>query len=387
MKTTLLLTLLTASPLLAPAQAPLVLTAANFPVNPTATERSQTASLSGVVPPVRGANRSWDYSLLTPGAGPTTRQYTAGTPAGLPGATRFYPALLNFGAFALVSNQYEGSSATGWYDAGFQIPYQRFWVGAATGGANDSLIFAAQAKAYAPRPVNLPFPASYEQRFTNSLYRGITDYRLKVSAFGLNNTPGQYVQRASFQADSVVGWGTLRIPAAGGAPSNPVRVLLVRQERTQVDSIYLGGAPAPPALLAAFGFTQGLSSRNVTWTFYRENSAQPVLTIFQDPATGRVTNARYSLEANIGLGTRAGRLAELAVAPQPATETLTLHGAGLPGEVLQAELRDLSGRCVAAGALTVGVPGPLLRGLPGGLYLLQLRSARGEASVLRVVKQ
>jgi hypothetical protein len=391
MRKNLLTVLLSATPLLTMAQTPLVLTQSNYLVPANAQQPSQEASPAGVALPLRGANRSWNYGSLTPrsGSSPSTLQYTAGTNAALPGSSRYYTARISFGsAFTLMSNQYEALDATGHYKVGFEVPRQQYSIGSATFNPNDSISFARQTQAYAARSANLVFPATYNQRFTNAFYRTTTNYRLKVAAFGLNNVPGQYVQRVTPVADSVVGWGTLRIPTASGA-SNPVRVLLVRQQSMQVDSIYLGGAPAPTPLLAAFGFTQGQISEGIAWRFYRENSSQPVLTIYQSPSSGQINGVVYSLEANIGLGTRAaqaGRLAHLAVAPQPLADELRLQADGLPGEVLQAELRDLSGRSVAAGTLTIGQPSPLTRGLAPGLYLLHLTSTRNEQTVLQVVR-
>jgi hypothetical protein len=392
MRTPLLATLFIAGPLLTLGQAPIVLNQANFPVPAAAAERSQSATITGISLPLRGANRTWDYSSLTPRSGisPFTLQYTASTNAALPGASRYYQSQFGFGAaFSLQTRQYEAAGATGLFRAGFEVPRQQFSVGAATGNPNDSITFPLQTQALQPRPATLPFPATYPLRFTNAFYRSATNYRLKVVAFGLNNTPGQFIQRVTSAADSVVGWGTLRIPTATGA-SNPVRVLLVRQQTTEVDSFYLAGAPAPAVLLAAFGFTQGQTIVGSAWRFYREGSSQPVLSFFQNPSTGQLTSITYSLETNIGLGTRAaqaGRLAGLAVAPQPIGGELRLQADGLPGEVLQAEVRDLTGRRVASGALGVGVASELMRELKAGLYLLHLRSTRGEETVLRVVKE
>src|SRR6476661_1110788 len=388
MKQQLLLTLLATSPLLAAGQTPITLTQANFPVGGPTTERTQAVAPATVALPQRGANRSWDYSSLLPriGTTPVTRQYLASANAALPGATRYYEARLNFGAaFTLSSNQHEGATASGWHYYGVEVPYQRHSLTTTTGGANDSITFPRQTHAITPRPSLLAFPASYPQHFTNAFYRLVTDYRLKVAAFGLNNVPGQYVQRITSQADSVVGWGTLRLPTA---PNTRVQVLLVRRETTEVDSIYLGGAPAQPILLGAFGFTQGQTFRLVEWAFYRETSAQPLLTIYETPSSGQVTGAFYSLEA-IGLSNRAaaGRLTALAVAPQPVAEALTVQAGGLQGEELQAEVHDLAGRRVAAAPLTVGTGSTLLQGLPGGLYLLRLRSRQGEETLLRVEKQ
>ncbi|MDV7400435.1 hypothetical protein RZS08_53970, partial [Arthrospira platensis SPKY1] len=101
------------------------------------------------------------------------------------------------------------------------------------------------------------------------------NFNLTVSSFGLNNSPGQFVQYLE-KKDSVVGSGDLIIPTLNGA-SIPYPILLVKSQTNVIDSVFLGGAPAPAALLMAFGLTQGSSYTDNYYYFYSPNFERPLM--------------------------------------------------------------------------------------------------------------
>ena len=182
---------------------------------------------------------------------------------------------------------------------------------------------------------------------TGRTKRVVTSSNITVQSYALNQAPLLYVQRIT-TLDSVVGWGTLRIPVAGNpSGSAPIPVLLERRSFVEQDSFYLNGQPAPAALLNALGQTQGVTSSTYRQRFFRQNAAQPVLNIaYADSRYATPTGAAYSDEQSIPLGTQAARTVTgggLLAWPNPAVAGQPLQfalAASTPGQPLHICLRD-----------------------------------------------
>jgi len=81
------------------------------------------------------------------------------------------------------------------------------------------------------------------------------------------------------QNREIVGYGTVVLPALDGTSTPPIEVLLIKSVVTRIDSVFLNGAPAPPALLQPFGLTQGQVQEDVRYLMYRPGFPQPVMNI------------------------------------------------------------------------------------------------------------
>jgi hypothetical protein len=139
-------------------------------------------------------------------------------------------------------------------EKGIYVPDQHYGLSSFTGNNNDSLIFPLQGSIFSSGRRLMQFPATYQSGWTSKSRRSV-DFKLSVTAAGLNKTPGKHVFTV-FRKDTIVGWGKMRVYTAAG-PSEYYNVLVDKVNQYSIDSFFLGGAPAPPAILAAFGITQG----------------------------------------------------------------------------------------------------------------------------------
>lgn len=385
MKTPLPLLALLATGLTAAAQTPITLMQSNFPATPSAVELYSTASPTGVAAPTTGANQTWNYGTLT-ATGQTSASYSApsATPA-FAGTTRTYTYSLPLGPLQVQGVGSQALTATGLTYLGYSIPRQRFSLGALTGSATDSLTLAAQSVPVGATLVAFPTTTGTVNRNTS---RSATTGLLTVAAVGLNKAPLRLVQRIS-STDSVAGYGTLRIPVAGGTSSS--QVLLVRSRVVEVDSFYLSGQPAPALLLGVLGVTQGGVSRSYYDTFYRVGSSQPLLGLTYSTATYQtIASAYYSREATL-LAARpslAAAVGGLAAYPNPLVQGPLLLAAGNGSQAaVTLTVRDGLGRQLATGRGQLGQPTTLLAGLPQGSYLLEIGTADGQRAVQRIAVQ
>ncbi len=155
---------------------------------------------------------------------------------------------------------------SGVYEVGLNIDAAAFSLLAFTGNTLDSMIIPAQKQIFASDKTIMEFPFTIGSGWHSSTRR-FADFNLTVSAFGLNHTPGQHVY-TTVRSDTIVGWGKMRVHTSSG-PSIEYDVLMDKVHEYNVDSFYLGGAPASPFLLGAFGVAQGQHT-NETY-FYRFN--------------------------------------------------------------------------------------------------------------------
>ncbi len=255
--------------------AQITITAENFPREATFADTFYSAAPPVVNYPTAGPDQVWDYSDLVADTFFVTNFISAENDGDFPGALNFYERNLVFQVFDLPSQQYDAMDDEGWFDLGRDMADISYPIGFITGGANDKLRFVGNRTLYDGRHDVVKFPVTYEDSWTQSR-REVVPFELTVAAFGLNAVPGVNV-RISTQTREIVGYGTLIIPGTDGSPSEPMDVLLFDTQRTFVDSVYLGGAPAPQVLMDAFGLSQGQTSSDHTMLFYRADFGSPVM--------------------------------------------------------------------------------------------------------------
>ncbi|MFM2267758.1 MAG: hypothetical protein RL757_1199, partial [Bacteroidota bacterium] len=216
---------------------------------------------AGATLPTIGNNQTWDYSAQKDSFPNVSRYYYepvasfGAVPPLFSDATYAFNYLTTFQFFAYPSRAYEKLDATGYAQLGYITQGGKFSLTQISGGATDSIYFSAGAQRYANPWISYKFPMTANSVWKSN-YKDTSNFQLSIAAFGLNRTPGFRVAKYNY-TDSIVGWGTLKLRnPSGGAPLN-FAVLLQQSSGTQVDSFYLGGAPAPATLLAAFGLTQG----------------------------------------------------------------------------------------------------------------------------------
>ena len=362
---------------LASAQLPLTITRQNFSY-PNGSDTINTVTAEGVKLPEAGENKVWDYTSLVR-VNTLYNTYEVRSNPSYPNAAFF--AVNAFDVFALNRGYYYdvayGVTDAGYFGAGVSIAYQPYGIGDVTGSATDSLNFLAKDNVYASPQYILRFPCTYGTVFTNS-YSSDAPFELTIGAYALNKAPG--IKRKIYtDVDSVVGWGTLQLPARGGK-FGAVNALLIKRYITMVDSFYLYGQPAPAALLAAFQITQGATTRYGRYGFYRANArclalsfnfnnhtfAGAASVMYDDAISGNLTDVEelpavasrpdvYPNPSRNGVFTIA--------AAQPAASIVVRNILGM--EILRQQARESS--------LTISLP---QSSLPG-MYFFQLKDAHG----------
>lgn len=270
------------------------LTSGNFVRGTTFSDSIVLASQTGIALPAEGAAQTWDYSALTMGSLTVRDHFDASSDPNFAGARNFYSNDLTFQGFLIMATSYEAIDNNGWYEMGRSIEGVTYSIASISGGANDSLSFVGQNDLYAGRMNLLNFPTTYQDQWTQS-YAEVTDFELTVAAFSLNKTPG-YQQRIITQDREVVGYGTLKIPTGNSSAPTALPALLIKAQRTLVDSFFVGGMVAPSALTGAFGLTQGATFSDEFYVFYTPGYGSPVMSM--DITNGMGENAAYRTGAN-----------------------------------------------------------------------------------------
>ncbi|WP_020567861.1 hypothetical protein [Neolewinella persica] len=345
-------------------------------------DSSYSVPRSMVPPPVTGENLTWDYSDLTYDS-TYYREFIAGMDTLLPTALNYTEAGIYFGALQANSQTWEGQSVNGYSDLiGITIQDTTFNITPLTGGPTDNFHIVGGTIPYTNGGANsLPFPITFGSQWDTE-YSEVINYDITVAAFGLNSVPGTIREDVAVSRE-VVGYGRVRLPGVGDDPDPFYDVLLVKLTRTSVDSAFLGGAPAPVALLNAFMFTQGEVTRDTAFLFYGLGEFGVALInhnlsngqVFFRPVGGNLTST-YTL-----------RLLESNVYPNPivAGDQLIFEvPEGLPAGT-QLQLIGMDGRLTFQKVLTTRqaarIEVSLPTGLPAAPYVYTVRSANGQLLV------
>ncbi|GEM_PF-3705732 len=236
-------------------------------------------SVSLPIPNV-GEDVTWDYRT-TIGLGtnyPLNFNAYDNNP-NFPGSTAMFNYTPSLGTIELKESRgYFTYNDNGLYDSGFETEAGVYSLTSVSGGPNDNLTMLNSFN-YNTDYKLIDFPLTYGKSWTSNK-RAVTPFTLFLQLFQVNNTPGELVQSETI-TNEVVGYGTLRVAEMDGVPA-----LLVKNTYTSIDSVYLGGAPAPTSLLNAFGITQGQITISTVYNFYVSDSVSAfsaaALTLYAD---------------------------------------------------------------------------------------------------------
>ncbi len=269
--------LMAASAMAFTAMAQVTIDRADYPRQATFTD-SFTTALPATPPmplPAEGPNQVWDYSLGYLVDHQDTLAYTDATSdPDFPLALNVCECDLQFQGFFVPGSKYEAIDSSGFYEYGVKYGTASYSIANLTGGATDSIHFLAHNDIFQGRLDLLKFPLNYNDSWTESQVETVK-FSLDIAGFGLARTPSER-RTIETRTREVVGHGTLRIPMSNGLPSPPMDVLLLKSTRTRIDTFTLGGALAPPSLLFAFGVSQGETSIDETYLFFRPGFSAPV---------------------------------------------------------------------------------------------------------------
>lgn len=212
-----------------------------------------------------------------------------------------------------------------------------------TGNPDDIMHFIGADLPYIGEYNYLEFPVEYSKKWTGERIE-ITKIELTAAAFGLNKAPIEIKKRFNVTYE-VIGSGTLNIPDENGNKSKDINVLAITVNETIIDSVFLGGAPAPKALLDAFGFTQGSTSFSSGIKFEMKGLGFSPLIIFYDQ-NNKPTRAVFRPRADKVTQTSTNELQELTtnVFPSITTSGSTLKIQNDNVQYNQIKLTDLAGK-------------------------------------------
>ena len=270
----------------------------NFIVPPTADYVRQGAN-GGVPVPATGDNNIWNYSQLTNNdAFSFAVSYVPPNNSFFSTARRKTDFIFPLNETILVQETgYEADDNSAYHRLGRSVQRQAFPLGALSGFMLDSLVINQQDVSDEGTLNFVRYPCKKSSSWSSSI-RATTGFQLSFIAFGLDHTPGEFVQRQTLTR-SVVGSGKMRIPGA----EKKIDVLMVRSTFTNIDSVYLGGLPAPPEILLAFGLTQGQETQVTQYVFLRAGIDEPLITFYMNADFSAVSFIQYDTRfANIYCG-------------------------------------------------------------------------------------
>ncbi len=274
----------------------------------------------------------------------------------------------------------------GVFEKGIYVPQQAYTLSAVTGNPLDSLTFPNQGAILPSGRQTMKFPATYNSHW-NSQSRRVVDFNLSVAAAGLNKTPCKHIFTV-FRTDSIAGWGKLRVYANGSA-STPYDVLINKSAQYTVDSFFVGGAPAPPTLLAAFGITQGQQTGlSFRYTAFREGHSTP-LAILLFPNNNFLTPSALYFDTD-NLSTSAVDNLEnqdysTLLFPNPSSaNVIQLQISGKLPSLSYYEIFDVQGRIVQSGTTNPNAASlqfEMNQNLSNGTYLLRILDDKKQTAI------
>lgn len=299
---------------------------------------------SGIAVPQEGVDQVYDYSSLSLPTSTITKTFEPVTRPEYSNSTRFFIGATSLGPISLSAEYYELQDATGLYETGsYTLPSTQN-LQALTGNSNDFIEFPGNSQVFEQPATNLSFPASFGMSEVSN-YDFVTNYELTVAAFGLSATPGQNIQSV-VNTTEVVGYGELILPVPGGQ-SIPYDVLLVKEERVITNNVFLGGAPAPDALLSAFGLTQGQTDTVAFYTFYAENYEVPIMRIIMNEDFTETDQMYYDMDLLQTLGVANNEFSNsLKIFPNPASDRVSITQDSNLETFNMIEIYDLLGKQV-----------------------------------------
>lgn len=353
-----------------------IITNDNFPLE------AYTADMVFIEPidyiaPTEGASQQWDYSSLPYAVNSTPGLYEANHPD-FPNAVIYKSYLPVFDVYQYQRDDYYEQNDNGRYRVGSVFNNIGFSITDKTGGALDSLWFGGVIAGYDDgEDLEVKFPLEFETAW-NAGYTTSSPFQLSVAAFGLSQTPGELIQIVTKEYEAV-GYGELVLPNPNGDPSDPINAILVKAYTSYIENINLNGAPAPAALMAAFGLTQGTVTSFNEYFFYTPNYQDEVMSLSPDTQSGF-----YRIDATtLDIPMLENNYNKLAGYPNPiASGELLNISTDYNSEIGSIRISDMYGRLVYNETLEsnnnesikIAIPAQLTK----GIYLYQLNATDGQ---------
>lgn len=226
---------------------------------------------SNVTIPVSGEDQAWDFSELDECCSAVFggSEFLVPSDPAFPSATYSQKITGFFTLSGVESNDYEGEIFYELNDNGiFGLGLSQNSSASINVEALGAVInFEPQTRPYTgtPKLPNVLFPAKYgDPAITTSGIIETSSFTVDAPAFGLANTPGQTVNTIDITQE-VIASGTANFKGIGNK-----RVLVTKSTINTTVNYFLGGAPAPEALLGQFGIADGTVTTTTTYRFLAE---------------------------------------------------------------------------------------------------------------------
>jgi hypothetical protein len=376
MKSKILLFICAAFSLTLSAQQAPILTLSDFPYVKSSFDYEYRLTSSAVAAPKPGVKQVWNYGkeILPTSGSYTFEKYSEPS---VPALTH-----VEFGFQENVTpNLYIdyddllGLNANGFQIIGRNYPPQKYGIGGLTGTVTDSFTIEDQFVLY-PNPIpSMKFPMTIGTNWTSDATRQYSA-KLTISNFGVKNA--DFVKRSrEVRKDSVVGWGDIIVPI-GTKPSTPFQCLMIHRYITVVDSIFLDGKPAPPALLQAFGLVQGNKTETTRKIFWRSKELYPAA-LFRYNGNKFNTFVSFSANQHENLVSAEDDVSEakISIYPNPSNGIFSIIGV----ENAAVQVSNIMGQTLLVPFVNNNLD---LSSQPSGIYFMQIK---GQKEVFTLVKE
>jgi hypothetical protein len=249
--------------------AQITINAADFPTEqvPFRTSYYFAGNISDFTTPTMGANQVWDFQNIEKTFLADFDYFTTNDPF-FPESYHYEAGAAALSSFYIKTDYHYSLDQDGYFMYAKHQYDTTYSIAAATGSPGDNVHFPEHKQIYSVNEKIVALPLAFGDTWIDDLIR-ITPFEITVGAFGLNNTPG-YHQRSWYKEAEVTGYGKLMMTDSAGNASDSMDVLQVTAVSAVIDSFFIGGQPAPAALLAGLGLTQGATFSDIKMYYYRK---------------------------------------------------------------------------------------------------------------------
>lgn len=333
----------------------------------------ETSSLleykANLQPPSNGDNQTWDLTNLNATHVIDEEYKDASSDEFFTNATNYKETVYLLNDFIIESKDFFVADEQGYSKIGRRLTEVEFPIVQITGGANDKLKVNGGNVPFDNRLDYIKFPLEYENTWTGG-YNRVTNFELTVEGFGLNETPGVLISYIT-ETRTVVGSGKLTLPNKDGGVMT-IDALLIEVNNTEVDSVFLGGKPAPPQLMTAFNLTQGQTDSENYYVYYSPGYTQSVASY--DITGGFIS---YSVLASVSTSVESDMLNLSNIYPNPVKSGSMLNISNTKFNISNIVLVDQSGKIVLENEISGNSNLSIPNTVTSGAYLLNSYDSNG----------
>lgn len=351
--------------------AQVVINKSDFPIQTNYVSDWNNAYPDEITLSLTGENQVWDISNLEIKEQYTNEYFDAKNDDFYTDATYYVPTTYALNQFIVSSFDFYKIDDAGYTKEGRRIVEMIYPITQLTGGPKDNLKIVAGNIPFTGRLDYIQFPSEFGKTWTQS-YTIATNYELTVEAYGMVDVPGQFTQTHT-QTRAVVGSGKLTLPNKDGGVMT-IDALLVKVNNTSIDSVYLGGQPAPPQLISAFNLEQGAVVNVENYVFYSPGYGFSIAAFdFNEKYISyqSLSGTTTSVESNF--------TSDLNIFPNPVKVGSNINIVNSGNNISKISIIDQTGKLVNSQSVTnsKNISFELSNSISTGVYILQASDADG----------